>query len=94
VIEGDQAPARPLPPHFLPVGTKDPLLDDSRRMAAALDARGVPCEARYYPGELHAFQAIVWRKAARRCWRDAFAFLHRYLDDAPAATERAAANAG
>ncbi len=94
VIEGDQAPARPLPPHFLPVGTKDPLLDDSRRMAAALDARGVPCEARYYPGELHAFQAIVWRKAARRCWRDAFAFLHRYLDDAPAATDRAAANAG
>jgi acetyl esterase len=87
VIESDQAPARPLPPHFLPVGTKDPLLDDSRRMAAALDARGVPCEARYYPGELHAFQAIVWRKAAQRCWRDTFGFLQRYVPAEAAAPE-------
>jgi acetyl esterase len=80
VVESDAEPARPLPPHFLPVGTRDPLLPDTRRMAAALDARGVPCEARYYPGELHAFQAIVWRRAARRCWRDTFAFLDRYLE--------------
>lgn len=84
IIESEREPARPLPPHFLPVGTKDPLLPDTRRMAAALDGRGVPCEARYYPGELHAFQAIVWRKASRRCWRDTFAFLDRYIGDAAA----------
>ncbi|HUH02347.1 MAG TPA: alpha/beta hydrolase [Kofleriaceae bacterium] len=79
VVESGEQAARPLPPHFLPVGTRDPLLDDSRRMAAALDARGVPCEARYYPGELHAFQAMVFRKPAQRCWRDTFAFLDRYV---------------
>ena len=69
---------RPLPPFFAPVGTRDPLLDDTRRLEKALGALGVPCEARYYPGGIHAFHAMVWDPAARRCWRDALAFLDRY----------------
>ena len=79
VLEGEEAPARPLPPFFAPVGTKDPLLPDTRRLKAALDRRGVPCEARYYPGEIHAFHALVWRKNARRCWRDTYKFLDGVL---------------
>jgi acetyl esterase len=71
--------ARPLPPFFVPVGTKDPLLDDTRRLEKALQALGVPCEARYYPGGIHAFHALVWDPSARRCWRDAFAFLDRHM---------------
>jgi acetyl esterase len=70
---------RPLPPFFAPVGTRDPLLDDTRRLARALDGLGVPCEARYYPGGIHAFHAMVWDPAARRCWRDALAFLDRHM---------------
>ena len=77
LLESDQEPERPLPPFFAPVGTKDPLLPDTRRLKAALDRRDVPCQARYYPGEIHAFHALVWRKNARRCWRDTY----RFLDD-------------
>jgi acetyl esterase len=66
---------RPLPPFFAPVGTRDPLLDDTRRLEKALARLNVPCEARYYPGGIHAFHAMVWDPAARRCWRDALAFL-------------------
>ncbi|NOU34557.1 MAG: alpha/beta hydrolase [Polyangiaceae bacterium] len=87
LLERGEAPDRPLPPFFLSVGTRDPLLDDTRRMDAALRHLGVPVETRYYPGEFHAFHAFVMRAAARQCWRDQFAFL-RGLDlehQAPAA---------
>ena len=70
---------RGLPPFFAPVGTRDPLLDDTRRLEKALASLNVPCEARYYPGGIHAFHAMVWDPAARRCWRDALAFLDRHL---------------
>lgn len=70
---------RPLPPFFAPVGTRDPLLDDTRRLEKALAGLGVPCEARYYPGGIHAFHVLVWNPAARRCWRDALAFLDRHM---------------
>lgn len=71
--------SRNLPPFFAPVGTRDPLLDDTRRLEKALRALNVPVEARYYPGGIHAFHAMVWDPAARRCWRDALAFLDRHL---------------
>jgi acetyl esterase len=70
---------RPLPPFFAAVGTRDPLLPDTRRLAAALARLGVPVEAHYYPGGIHAFHALLWQKSARRCWRDALAFLDRHL---------------
>lgn len=75
---------RPLPAFFAPVGTRDPLLDDTRRLEKALAALGVPCEARYYPGGIHAFHALVWDPIARRCWRDALAFLDRNMRAASA----------
>ncbi|HEY4057364.1 MAG TPA: alpha/beta hydrolase fold domain-containing protein, partial [Kofleriaceae bacterium] len=71
--------ARQLPAFFAPVGTRDPLLDDTRRLARALDELGVPVEARYYPGGIHAFHAFVWDAVAQRCWRDALAFLDRHM---------------
>lgn len=75
VLERDEAPARALPPFFASVGTRDPLLDDTRRLAAALERRGVTHQVRYHPGEPHAFQALVYRPAARTAWRELFAFL-------------------
>lgn len=79
VLERGARPERPLPPFFLPVGTKDPLLPDTRRMASALRTLGVEAVDRYYPGELHAFHAFLMREAARECWKDTFAFLERQL---------------
>jgi len=56
------------------------VLDDTRRLKAAFDRLGAPCEARYYPGEMHAFQAMAFRKNARRCWRDTFGFFSHHLE--------------
>ena len=81
LFERGAAPERPLPPFFVPCGTKDPLIDDSRRLASALERLGVEHEARYYPGEVHAFHAMVWRPNARRCWKHTFSFLDRHLDE-------------
>lgn len=79
LLERGAPPGRPLPPFFVAIGTRDPLLDDSRRLKAALDRLGATCEIRYYPGEIHAFHALVFRPNARRCWSDTFAFLDRHL---------------
>jgi len=79
VLESHPRLDRSLPAFFAPVGTKDPLLDDTRRLEKALATLDVPCEARYYPGGVHAFHAMVWNPAARRCWRDALAFLDRHM---------------
>ncbi len=83
VLERALPPDRPLPPFFAAVGTRDPLLDDTRRLKAALDRLGVPCEARYYPGQVHAFHAFAWREPARQCWRDTYNFLDRHVGPSP-----------
>lgn len=70
--------ARPLPPFFAAVGTADPLLDDSRRLERAIAARGGTCELSIHPGEIHGFNAMVWRPEARAKWRAAYDFLGRY----------------
>lgn len=80
LIVEQQKPARALPPFFIPVGTKDPILDDSRRLKAALDKMDVPAELAVYPGEGHAFHALVWRENAKRCWGDTYTFLDRWID--------------
>ncbi|MEO9186645.1 MAG: alpha/beta hydrolase [Kofleriaceae bacterium] len=70
---------RAVPPFCAPVGIRAPLLDDTRRLEKALAMLNAPCEARYYPGGIHAFHALVWDPAARRCWRDSLAFLDRHM---------------
>ena len=74
LVESGAPPVRPLPPFFMPVGGGDPLAADSERLAAALQALGVSAEAKVYPREVHAFHALIWRSAARRCWRDMIQF--------------------
>jgi acetyl esterase len=74
IIEQEQ-PTRPLPPAFLPVGGIDPLRADNHRMSEALLARGVETQERVYPGEPHAFHALVFRKQARQCWVEMLEFL-------------------
>jgi acetyl esterase len=43
------------PPSIVVVGTLDPLLDDSRLFAAALEKAGVPVELHVYEDGIHAF---------------------------------------
>lgn len=79
VLERAGPPERPLPAFFLPVGTADPLVDDTRRAHRALLRLGADAEARYYPGEVHAFHALVWRAAARQCWDEMLGFTEARL---------------
>lgn len=79
ILEHCPSTERPLPAFFAFVGTRDPILDDTRRLGAALARLRVPHEVRFYPGELHAFHALMMRQAARDCWRDKLAFLERTL---------------
>src|SRR5205085_8455187 len=80
VLEGSDLPERPLPPFFAPVGTRDPVLDDTRRLSAALRRHGVHCEAPEYEGETHAFHALVFLRNARRCWSHTYRFLDGVLN--------------
>lgn len=81
VFERGEKPSRPIAPFFLPVGTKDPLLPDTRRMATALRNLGVVAKDAYYPGEPHAFHAFVMRQSAQKCWRDTFDFLDEHVPE-------------
>lgn len=67
--------ATPLPPFFLAVGTADLLLDDSRRLKAAVEKRGGRADLHVFPGEVHGFNAMIWRPAAKAKWRALFKFL-------------------
>jgi acetyl esterase len=85
ILEDTRTPwVRPLPPFFAPCGTFDPLLDDTRRLAAALQKLGVTCEARYYRRQTHAFHAFYPLPQARRCWNDTFTFLGQHMPAVPA----------
>ncbi|MEZ4239569.1 MAG: alpha/beta hydrolase [Myxococcota bacterium] len=79
VFEGDSAPDRPLPPFHAACGTADPLIDDTRRLAAALAARGVPHEVSYWPGGVHAFHMFVFLEPARRLWQEILTFSHKHV---------------
>lgn len=82
LLEAADPPERPLPAFFAPVGTRDPLLDDTRRLQAAVSNLGGRCEARYYPGEVHAFHAFLWRSNAQRCWQEMLGFTRENLGPA------------
>jgi acetyl esterase/lipase len=79
LLERDLHLARPLPPFFTDAGTKDPLLPHARRLKAALDRLGTPCDLLVSPGEIHGYDAMVWRPAARLKWRKVYEFLDRYI---------------
>lgn len=78
-LEAGPELCRPFPPVCLDIGTADPLLGDTERMAAALSSMGIPHELQLYPGEPHAFHSLVWRPGARRCWSHIFGFIARHL---------------
>jgi acetyl esterase len=78
-LERDHAPDRPLPPFHAICGTADPLIADTRRLAAALAARGVEHEVSYWPGGVHAFHMFVFVEQARTAWAEILAFAQRHV---------------
>lgn len=83
--------ARPLPPFFVAVGTADPLLVDSKRLREVIRARGGICELSVHPGEIHGFDAMIWRREARLKWRRTFEFLSQHVRYAKASSGNGAA---
>ncbi|KAG5365230.1 Carboxylesterase NlhH [Yarrowia sp. C11] len=79
LLESDAEPARPLPAYFATCGTKDILIYDTKRLIPALQKHGAVAEAVYYPGEPHAFHALLFRKAAKKCWADQLRFTKKIL---------------
>lgn len=79
ILESAVQPERALPAFMSGVGTADPLLDDTRRLHAALVSRGARSEVQYYRGQPHAFHAFVFLPEAQRCWGHQFDFLERVM---------------
>jgi acetyl esterase len=79
VLEAGTTPDRTLPAIFAMTGTEDPLLDDTRRLQAALNGKPAVHEVRYYTGEPHAFHLMLWRRKAAQFWKDCWRFLDRYV---------------
>jgi acetyl esterase len=79
ILESDTPADRSLPPFYVSCGTKDVLLDDTRRLEQALHRRGARCKVTIFPGEMHAFHAMIWRPAALQHWRESFEFLKEHL---------------
>jgi acetyl esterase len=75
ILEAKPPLTRPMPRFFATVGTSDPLLEDSERLSAALKQFGPEHEVRFYLGEPHAFQALLYRPQAKVCWQDTERFL-------------------
>jgi acetyl esterase/lipase len=82
--------SRPLPPFFTTVGTADPLLTDTIRLSDALLGRSVECDLHVFRGEIHAFNVMLWRAAAREQWGHLFDFLDRHMQGRIAETPAAA----
>lgn len=87
LLERGPAPERPLPPFFAFAGTRDVLLDDTRRLGAALERLEVPHQVRFYPGGVHAFHAFAWQPIARHSWQETFDFLDGHLTGQTSATK-------
>jgi acetyl esterase/lipase len=71
--------SRPLPPFFTTVGTADPLLSDTIRLSDALHKRDTECDLHVFRGEIHAFNVMLWRAAAREQWGALFDFLDKHM---------------
>ena len=61
------------------MGTKDPVLDDTRRLERALKERGIKHEVIYVPKGLHGFHLAIWTNSAQQAWQSQIDFLNRFV---------------
>jgi acetyl esterase len=79
ILENQFVADRAVPPFFIACGSRDPFLPQCERLKDALDKIGTPAEMFVAPGEIHAFDAMVWRAPARAKWKATHAFLARHM---------------
>ena len=77
-LESDLGLAHPFPPTWSAGGLRDPIVDDTRRLEAALARRGVQHQVTYWPDGFHAFHMFVNRPDARQVWADMLAFADQH----------------
>jgi acetyl esterase len=78
-FENAQGFERKLPAFYIPCGTWDFVLEDSQRLAAALERHGAQVKSHWFPYGLHAFHGFVFTPDALRCWRETFDFLEQHV---------------
>jgi acetyl esterase len=78
-LESDAQTDRDIPPTFVGVGDRDPVVSDSTRLVDVLERRGIPSRGVVYPGAIHAFQAFFWQPNAVQFWTDQLEFLAQYV---------------
>jgi acetyl esterase len=67
------------PKVFIPVGERDPVLEDSIRLSKVLEHEKIAHELKIYPESTHGFYALPWDPEAARCWSDIGRFLHQSM---------------
>jgi acetyl esterase/lipase len=70
------APDR-LPPSFLAVGSRDPLLEETLAMAKRMAENGRPCELVVYDDAPHGFLQLPFHPAQAHGYDDALRFARR-----------------
>lgn len=75
ILESDSKLDRLFPATYAMAGTRDILLDHTRRLEHALRARHIPHRVRYFPGQGHAFHLLGLSHQARLFWKDNLTFL-------------------
>lgn len=65
------------PELMIPVGDRDPVLDDSVRLARVFEKLGLKPRLEIYPKGPHSFYAMPWHSQYKRCWADIARFLSR-----------------
>lgn len=79
VLESELALDRRFPPAFISCGDRDPILDDSVRLARAFEKRSIEHTLRIERGQPHGFQVVVVTKGAATHWAHAVDFLRARL---------------
>jgi acetyl esterase len=84
VILEKRAPAqmhqiRAFPEVFIPVGDRDPVMEDSLRLDRALKALGVRSASKVYLNSPHALYAMPWHAQYQACWGDIRNFLGKLV---------------
>lgn len=78
-LESAPPPDRPFPATFALVGSNDPVIGDTIRIAPAVRALGATADAKVYEGGMHAFHAMRWKSLAKLAWADQLGFMARHL---------------
>lgn len=69
-LEQTSPPSRSMPWIMAAAGSRDPVLNDTLRLADATERLGGRSYVRVYEGEPHSFHTYLWRDAAREFWHD------------------------